>query len=171
VLLAAGNHDVERQPVRIDHGVDFCRQPSTGTSKTFAYTVPDAARVLMCANDRAVDHLNFGIVPMRDGGQNTIPDPSMTPSNKSVVAGGIGAVALRQITPRRSRPQDPENAIEHPPVIHTRDTSRPARQDRANQPPFGVGWSVSHVQGSFSELESRRHAKLQCLLWHPEMVI
>jgi hypothetical protein len=46
--------------------VDFCRQPSTRTSKAFASAILDATRMLMGANNRAVDHLNLGIVPVRD---------------------------------------------------------------------------------------------------------
>ena len=89
MLLTAANRDVEWQPVRIDHGVDFCRQPSTGTSKGFAYIGPDAARVLMCANYCAINHLNFGIVPVRDSCQDAIPNSSVTPSNEPIVAGGV----------------------------------------------------------------------------------
>ena len=36
MLLTAGNHDLERQSVHIDDGMDFVRQPSTRTSETFA---------------------------------------------------------------------------------------------------------------------------------------
>jgi hypothetical protein len=66
MLLAASNRDLEWQPVGIDHGVDFGRQSSTRTSKAFADTVSDTTRVLMRADYRAINHLNIGIVPMRD---------------------------------------------------------------------------------------------------------
>ncbi|MBG6205843.1 hypothetical protein IWQ49_000487 [Labrenzia sp. EL_126] len=36
-------------------------------------------------------------------------------------------------------------------------------KDWCYQPPFGVSKGVSRVQGSFSELESRRDTKRQCL--------
>jgi len=64
MLLTAGNRDVERQAVRVDHGVDLDRQPSTRTSKAFAGAILGATRVLTGADYRAVDHLNLGIVPM-----------------------------------------------------------------------------------------------------------
>ena len=66
MLLTAANHDLKWQPVCIDNGVDFCRQPSTRTSKAFASAILDATRMLMGAKNRAVDHLNLGIVPVRD---------------------------------------------------------------------------------------------------------
>ena len=55
MLLTAGNHDLERQSVRIDNGVDFGCQPSTRTTKAFAGIIPDATCVLMGADYRAVD--------------------------------------------------------------------------------------------------------------------
>ena len=67
MLLTAGNRDVQWQAVGVDHRMDFGRQPSTGTSELFAIPMPDACRVLVSANNRAVDHLNLGVVPMRDG--------------------------------------------------------------------------------------------------------
>jgi hypothetical protein len=149
MLLTAGDCDVERQTIGVDHGVDFGRQPSAGASKFFAGAILSATRVLMGTDYRAVDHLHLSIVPMRDGSQDTIPDACATPTHEPFVAGGIGAVTLGQITPWCSRPQDPKDAVQDTPVIHTRDTSRLARKDWANQPPFGIGESVSHVKGSF----------------------
>jgi hypothetical protein len=68
MLLTTANHDLKWQPVRIDNGVDFCRQPSTRTSKAFASAIFGATRVLMGADYGAVDHLDFSIFLMRDGG-------------------------------------------------------------------------------------------------------
>jgi hypothetical protein len=79
MLLTAANLDLKWQSVCIDNGVDFCRQPSTRTSKSFASAIFGATRVLMRADYCAVDHLNFSIFLMRDGGQDTIPDPSLAP--------------------------------------------------------------------------------------------
>ncbi len=52
---------------------------------------------------------------------------------------------------RRSRPQDPEDAIQDAPVIHTRDP-RGARKDRGNQPPFGVGKACRMFRAPFRSL-------------------
>ena len=115
-------------------------------------------RGLSCFN-----HLHLGIVPMRYGSQDTVPNACVTPKHEAIVAGGVGA-SSRVDTPWRSRPQDPENAVQDTPVIHTRDASRHARKDWRYQPLFGVGEGMSLVQDSLSELESRWHAKLQSLL-------
>lgn len=118
----------------------------------------------MGANYRAVDHLHLGVFPMRYGSLDTTPNACATPTHEAIVAGGVGTVSLRQITPRCSRSQNPENAVQDTPVILTRDVSRFARKDWCDQPPFGVREGVSHAQGSYSELESHPHDRLQCLL-------
>ena len=102
MLLTAGNHNLERQAVRINIRVELGRQPTTRMSKAFAGATLDATCVLMCSDYRTVEHLYLGIVPMRDGSQDTIPNACGTPTHKAILAGGVGAVALRQITPWRS---------------------------------------------------------------------
>lgn len=163
MLLTAGNHDLERRSVRIDNLVDFGRQSSARTSKAFAGAILDATCVLMCSDYRVVDNLHLGIVPMRDGRQETDQNACGTPSHEAIAAAGVGTVALRQITPRCSRSRYPGNAVQGTPVIYTRDALRFVTKDWCYQPPFGVGKGVSRVQGSFSELESRRDTKRQCL--------
>lgn len=103
MLLTAGDCHLERQTICVHHCVDFGRPPSTGTSKSFAGTIFGAARVLMSADYRTVNHLNIGIVPMRDGSQDVIPNACATPANEPVVTGRIWAVAIGQII-RHSAP-------------------------------------------------------------------
>lgn len=91
------------------------------------------------------------------------PHACAAPAPEAIVAGWAGAMALWQITSRRSRPQEPEDTDQDTPFLNTKDIARFAGKDRVNQPPFDVAEGVSHGQGSFSELESCRHAKTQCL--------
>ena len=127
--------------------------------------VLDATGALMGADDRAVDHPHIRIVSMRDGSQNTIPNACAVPTHEAIVRGGLRAVAFKQTVPGRSRPQDPENAAPDTPFIHPRNASSLAGKDWCYRPPASVGKGVSHIQGCFWELESCRHAKLQCLPW------
>jgi hypothetical protein len=60
----------------------------------------DACRVLVRPNDRAVDRLNSRIIVMRDSIEDAIPDASGTPSDEPIVAGRVGAIVIRQVTPR-----------------------------------------------------------------------
>jgi hypothetical protein len=56
------------------------------------------------------------------GGQrihNLVPHSGPAPANEAIVAGGVRAKVLRQITPRRTRTQNPKDAVEHAPVIYT----------------------------------------------------
>lgn len=164
MLMPGGQSQFDRQAVRVDHGMDLGGQPTSGSAKFFVGAMLDACGVLMRPDNRAVDHLNLCIFAMRDGSQDAVPDARTSPPHEPVVAGRVGAVSLWQIPPRCSRPQDPEDAIQDPSVVHTRDASRLAGQDRFDETPLGVSEGIAHSDCSFSELESRRQAFVQCLL-------
>ncbi len=51
----------------------------------------------MNAHDRRVDHLNIAVVGLGDGVHEPIPMASLAPAVEAIVAGRVGAVALRQI--------------------------------------------------------------------------
>ena len=53
----------------------------------------------MAANYRAVDHPHLGIVPMRDGSRDKIPNARATLTHEAIVTGGGGGVSLGQIMP------------------------------------------------------------------------
>jgi hypothetical protein len=72
------------------------------------------------------------------------PDSSPSPTNEAIVAGGIGAEALREIAPRRPGSQDPEDTIQDTAVVHPRDTARLVRQHRLDGGPLMVGEFVAH---------------------------
>jgi len=98
--------------------MDLCRQPTTAPAKILCSAMLDACCVLMSPDNRAVELLNLCMVTVRDGGQDAIPDTRASPPHEPVVAGHVGAVSLWQIPSRRSRPRDPEVAIQDTPVVH-----------------------------------------------------
>jgi len=98
----------------------------------------------MDPDNGSIEHLDIGISFIRYGSEDAVPDACLAPSVEAIVAGRIGAIAVRQITPRRSRPQDPEDAVQHAPVVYPRDTARLVRQNRPNNLPLTVGDFVAH---------------------------
>src|SRR6266700_3304081 len=81
------------------------------------------------------------------GGQrihDLVPHSSTAPANEAIVAGGVRAKVLRQITPRRTRTQNPKDAVEHAPVIYTGHAARLVRQERLDGGPFIIGEFVAH---------------------------
>lgn len=70
----------------------------------------------------------MSIYPDRKNGKLTgryrVEVQSGPPSHEAVVAGGAWAIALGQITPRRTGSQHPEDAVEHTPIIDARHTTR-----------------------------------------------
>ena len=82
----------------------------------------------MYAYARAVDHLHVAVVGRDDGVHQALPHPCLAPAVEAVVAGRVGPVILRQVTPRRPRAQHPENAAQHSPVVYPRHPARLVRQ-------------------------------------------
>ena len=80
----------------------------------------------------------------------------LAPAIEAVVARGVRPVALRQVSPRRTGAQHPHDAVEHAPVVYTRDAARLVRQQRFDHAPLEVGQIVTvHRQApAIWELES-----------------
>ena len=92
----------------------------------------------MNAHDRGVDHLDIAVVGLRDGVHEPIPMAGLAPAVEAIVAGRVGAVALRQIAPRRARAQHPEDAVQNPPVVDPRHAPWLVRKKRLDDRPFKI---------------------------------
>ena len=97
----------------------------------------------MDPNGGAVDHLDVAVVRDGDGVHQPVPHARLPPSHEAVVTGGAWAIALRQVTPRCTRPQYPEDAVQHTAVIDARHASRLLGQQRLDNAPLEVGQIVS----------------------------
>lgn len=106
----------------------------------------------MGANGDAVDHLDVAIVGSSDGIHHPIPDTCLPPPHEAVVAGGAWDVAFGQITPRRTGSQNPENAVQHTPLIYARHASWFVGQQRLDHAPFEVGQIISAHADAESDL-------------------
>jgi len=114
----------------------------------------------MHADNGGVDHLDSGIMGTGKRVYDAAPDTSPPPANESVVASGVWAERLRQITPGCSGSQDPEDAIEDTTVVYPRNSTRLVRQHRLDGGPFIVGEFIAHgSKPLFGSLNHRRKAK------------
>src|ERR1700747_898585 len=98
----------------------------------------------MHADNRSVDHLHSRIVTCGKGFYDAAPYANPPPSNKAIVAGGVRTKVDWQVPPRRARSQDPEDAVENTPIIHSRHAARLIRQHRLNGRPFIIREFVAH---------------------------
>ena len=98
----------------------------------------------MDADNGGVDHLDSGIMGSGKCVYDAAPDTSPPPADEPVVASGVWAKRHWQITPRCSRSQDPEDAIEDTSVVHPRNATWLVRQHRPYGSPFIVGEFVAH---------------------------
>ena len=119
--------------------------------------------MLMHADNRSVDHLDSGIM---GGGKciyDTAPDAGPPPANEPVVANGVRTERFRQIAPRCSRSQDPENPVEDTPVIYPRNPTRFVGQHRFDGGPFIIGEFMAHDSSpQVREFESHASGQTQC---------
>lgn len=109
----------------------------------------------MGADGSAVDHLDVAIVRGGNGVHHPIPDTRLSPAHEAVVAGSARAIALRQVAPRRTRTQNPEDTVQHSPIIDAWDTSRFVGQQRLDHAPFKVGQVISAHAVAESEFFAR----------------
>src|SRR4029450_4564676 len=124
-------------PLRVDDDVDFGREPAPGATETVICTPPFCRRgLLMDPNGGAVDHLDVAVVRDGDGVHQPVPHARLPPSHEAVVTGGAWAIALRQVAPRCTRPQYPEDAVQHAAVIDARHASRLVGQQRLDNAPL-----------------------------------
>jgi len=124
--------------------MDFARQAAARPSHRLALIPCDAGSMLMDADNGGVDHLDSGIMGSGKCVYDAAPDTSPPPADEPVVASGVWAKRHRQITPRCSRSQDPEDAIEDTSVVHPRNATWLVRQHRPYGSPFIVGEFVAH---------------------------
>jgi hypothetical protein len=136
--------------------------------------------LLVRPDGSAVDHLDVAIVRGADGVHQPVPYARLSPSVEAVVAGGARAIALRQVTPRCTRAQHPEDAVQRAPVIDPRYASRFVGQQWLDHAPLEVGQIVSAHDDAESQLSAAwkpdvgstvalqrpsRHAPCMSLLW------
>jgi hypothetical protein len=79
---------------------------------------------MMGASRRAVDHLDVTVMGGGDGVHHSIPNARLSASDEAVVTGGSRTIAFRQVSPRRTGSQHPEDAVQHAAVIDAWDASR-----------------------------------------------
>ena len=83
-------------------------------------------RVLVGANARAIHevdapvHLASRIGLALGGGEDAVPDPRQPPAAEATVQGVPRTVSFGHIAPRGARPDLPEDAVEHPPMVDVR---------------------------------------------------
>ena len=76
--------------------------------------------MLVSADDRAVDQLQGLRRLGRQGLEDAQPNALLGPAVEAIVGRGVGAVAFRQIAPRRASPKDEEDAVEDLAIIRPR---------------------------------------------------
>jgi hypothetical protein len=84
----------------------------------------------MHAHRSAVDNLHVAVVSFCDRGENAIPDTGLTPPHEAVVASRARAEFFGQRAPWPPGSQDPEDAVQHPPIVDSRNPTRLIRQQR-----------------------------------------
>jgi hypothetical protein len=106
------------------------------------------------ADGSAIDHLDVAVVGLGDCVHQPIPDACPSPAHEAVVARCPWPIALGQVTPRRTRAQHPENAVQHPPVINALNAPRLVRQQRRDHAPLKVGQIIAALAASLNQINA-----------------
>jgi hypothetical protein len=110
--------------------------------------------------NRGIDHLDIAVISLCDRVHDAIPDACLAPAVEAVVAGRIGPVALWQIPPGHARAQDPEDAVQDPPVVDPGHAPRLVGQQGLDHRPFEIGQIVASTHDpapTVWKLESHPH--------------
>src|SRR6266700_3075064 len=109
----------------------------------------------MHPHNGCVDHLNGLIISTSKCGHNPAPYSGPSPTDETVVAVGVWAIAFRQIAPRCAGSQHPEDAIEDTSIVHTRHATGFVRKEWLDGGPFKVSQPIPH--DSRLQFESLNH--------------
>jgi len=80
--------------------------------------------VLVDADTGRVDHDDVAVVTLGDRPEKSIPDTRLPPADEAVVAGGGRSVPIRDLDPRRSGPEPPENPVQNTAIVDPRHAAR-----------------------------------------------
>jgi hypothetical protein len=105
VRFAGCDRELDRESVGVDYRMNLAGQTTSRLPHKLTPVALYACRVLMNADDRRIDHLNSVIMSACEGIHDSAPGARTAPANKAIVAGGVGAETVRQVTPGRPRPQ------------------------------------------------------------------
>lgn len=101
--LPGGQAEPEREPLRIDDDMNLRREPAARSTETMIWPRFFLGRSLLVrADGSAVDHLDLTVMCGAEGAHQPVPDPGTPPSHETIVAGGAGTAAIRQVPPRRT---------------------------------------------------------------------
>jgi len=73
-------------------------------------------RVLMGTHDRGVDEIALSVLLFGQRLQHSLPDPLLAPPPKPRIGALPRAEVPGQVSPRRSRSQDPDDGFHHLPI-------------------------------------------------------
>ena len=114
----------------------------------------------MHADNGGVDHLDSGIMDRGKCVYDAAPDTSPPPTDEAVVACGVRTKHLGRITPRCSRAQDPEDAIEDTTVVNPRNATRLVRQHGLDGKYFRLRHPEICHETRSRESDARRRLKI-----------
>ena len=80
--------------------------------------------MLVDTNTGGVDRDEVTIISGRDRVQDAVPHARPASAHEPILAGGGGPIPLGDVAPGRADAEAPENAVEHPAVVHPRNAAR-----------------------------------------------
>jgi hypothetical protein len=127
------------QPIGVNDNVKLARKSTPRSANRLRGGISNASGMLVDTHHQRVDHLHRGVMCSGQRVHDACPDSGPLPTNETIVAGGSGALDVRNNAPRRARPQYPEDSVENTSTIHTCHAARLVRKHYSNGAPFAFG--------------------------------
>ena len=94
--------------------------------------------LLMNSHAGRIDHLHLAVMGGNHRVHQPIPDAGFAPAVEPIVDCRRRPIALRQVSPGRSRSQDPEYSVHDTPVVDARNPAWLVRQQRLDHVPLEI---------------------------------
>lgn len=94
--------------------------------------------MLVNTDTGTIDHNDIAVKSLGNCGKQPIPHTGFAPSHEPVVAGGMGTIAIRHISPGRTGVEAPENAVEDLAVVNPFYATHLVGEMRSDDLPFKI---------------------------------
>jgi hypothetical protein len=110
--------------------------------------------LLVRPDGSAVDHLDVTVVCLGNHIHRAVSHARLLPAHDAVVAPRSGAIALKQVAPRRTRPQHLKDTAKQPLIIDTRHAPRLIREKRRDHGPFEIDQNMAAHTAALNQINA-----------------
>src|SRR5258708_29930652 len=97
--LAGREAELHRQAIGVHDSVNLARKPASRPAHVLFSVARNAGSMLVHTHDGCIDHLHRAIVSGGKRFHDLVPDASLSPAHKAIVASRVWPIVLWQVAP------------------------------------------------------------------------